>query len=96
MKKTILTLTLLSAFTIAKAQSKKDTSKASVYTFTEDKIIAIDQLLLIGDNAVASSDNYSKNQWKEYHNQILKIDSLIRSQYIKFHPAKEQPKKDKQ
>lgn len=63
----------------------------TLYTFTEVQIKLVDRLLAVGDNGVATSDNYSRNQWKEYHLQVLKIDSAIKVQYLKYHPVKEQP-----
>lgn len=71
---------------ICKGQSKNiDTLK---YVFSEREITLLDELLILGDNGVSTSDNFSRNEWKKYHDKVMHIDSIIWKQYLKYHPAK--------
>jgi len=65
------------------------------YRFTEPEVSIMMQLINAGDQAVSSSDNFSRNQWRSYHQMALHIDSLITKQYNEKHPKKEQVKKEK-
>lgn len=87
-QKTLITiLTLLPLFGLA--QAKPDTTKK--YTLSEPDILQISQLLSFGDNAAGNSTAVSTNDWKAYHSAVLRVDSVLRVQYLRFHPEKAQP-----
>jgi hypothetical protein len=60
---------------------------------TESQIIQISQLLSFGEVAAGNSDKISTKDYNVYHAAVVHIDSVLRSQYMKFHPVKEQAKK---
>lgn len=92
MKKTYITLALAFATLAGFAQTtKKDTAKH--YHFSEPDIILIDQLMSQLDVVSGNSDRVSTAQYKQFHEAVIHVDSLIKVQWNKLHPVKEQPKK---
>jgi hypothetical protein len=69
---------------------KKDTTR---YHFTEPDAILIDNLMGQLDQVSGNSDRVSTSQYNQLHRAVLRVDSLIKSQWQKYHPVKEQPKK---
>jgi len=93
MKKAILTaLILIPLFSgVLKAQTTKpDTNK---YHFSEQDAILIDNLMSQLDQVSGNSDKVSTAQYNQLHKAVMHIDSLIKVQYLKKHPVKEQSKK---
>lgn len=80
---------IISSSVKAQVKEKPDT----LYTLKEKEVILLINLLNAGDQAISTSDNFSKNQWKEFHNAALKLDSIFTVQYKKYHPVKIEPKK---
>jgi hypothetical protein len=93
MKHLTITLALAFAALVGFAQTTKKDTTAAYYKFTESQIIQISQLLSFGEIAAGNSDRISTKEYNGYHAAVLHIDSVLRSQYMKLHPAKEQPKK---
>jgi hypothetical protein len=92
MKKTTITLALAFAASAGFAQTtKKDT--VPTYRLDEPTIIQISQLLAFGETAAGNSDKISTKDYNAYHAAVVHVDSVLRSQWNKFHPVKEQPKK---
>ena len=62
--------------------------KDTVYTAHEKDITLLYQMLQMGYQGVATSDNFSKNQVSLYKNALLKVDSVFQPQFLKYHPKK--------
>ena len=93
MKKLILILILIMAnspFLKAQTTAKPDTAK---YRFTEPDVVLIDNLLGQLDQCAGNSDRISTSQYNAIHHAVLRLDSVIKVQYFKFHPVKEKAKK---
>jgi hypothetical protein len=69
-------------------QSKPDTTRK--YTLSEPVIIQISALLSYGDNLAGNSDKISTRDYNAYHAAIAKVDSVLREQYLKWHPQPKQ------
>lgn len=104
MKKSILTITLLSTYLFGMAQMKKpvlkqDTTKThaviakpdTVYLFHEKDLQRLYSLLQAGYQGVGTSNDFSVNQRTQYLNEYKRIDSAIQPQYKKFHPIVKKP-----
>jgi hypothetical protein len=87
MKKAILIAAITLSAATAFGQSKPDTTRK--YTLSEPVIIQISTLLSYGDNIAGNSDKISTRDYNAYHSAVLKIDSVLREQYLRYHPAKE-------
>lgn len=91
MKKSILTIpVLLLALACSGQTTKPDTTR---YHFTEPDVVLIDNLLGQLDQVSGNSDKVSTAQYNQLHKAVIHIDSLIKVQYLKKHPVKEQAKK---
>ena len=86
MKKSILTLTFALIVGVCSAQTKPDTTKH--YTFKEPDAILIDNLVGQLDVVSGNSDKASTVQYNSIHRAVIRIDSLIKIQWVKYHPAK--------
>jgi len=93
MKRTTITLALAFAALAGFAQTTKKDTPIMYYKLTESQVSQISQLLYFGEVAAGNSDKISTKDYNAYHAAVLHIDSVLRSQYMKFHPVKEQPKK---
>ena len=91
MKKLTITLALAFAALAGFAQTKTDTSKR--YVFNESEVILIDNLIGQLDIVSGNSDKVSTSQYNQLHRAVMHVDSLIKIQWAKKHPVKEQPKK---
>ena len=91
MKHTLSLIPLLCLCTVVMGQSKPDTTKH--YTFAEPEAVTIDNLLGQLDQLSGNSDKISTSQYNAIHKAVLRIDSLIKVQYFKYHPVKGEPKK---
>jgi predicted nucleic acid-binding protein len=89
--KITITIALILVASISMAQTKADTSKR--YRFSEPDVILIDQLMGQLDIVSGNSDKVSTAQYNAIRHSIARVDSLIKAQYSKFHPAKSEPKK---
>lgn len=91
MKTTLIFLILAFAALAGFAQTTKpDTTR---YHFTESEVILIDNLMGQLDQVSGNSDRVSTSQYNQLHRAVIHVDSLIKVQYSKKHPAKEQAKK---
>lgn len=64
------------------------------YKFKEPDVALIDNLVGQLDVLAGNSDKISTAQYNVIHRSVIHLDSLIKSQYFRFHQVKEQPKKD--
>jgi hypothetical protein len=84
MKKSILIAAITLSSATAFGQTKPDTIPQ--YRLPEPVIIQISALLSYGDNLAANSDKISTREYNTYHAAIAKVDSLLRVQYLRYHP----------
>lgn len=78
-----LTLTLSASVCMAQVKSKPDTIK---YTIDETTILQISNILSMANDLAATSDKISANQYNAYVKQIQRVDSILRVQYLRYHP----------
>lgn len=92
MKKVIL----LSAFSIILSTQIKaqDKPKSKTDTLTEKQVIEISQLLNIGEQVAGNSDKVTTAQYNQFHERVVKIDSVLGILYTKWHPVKKATPKD--
>lgn len=91
MKLKLLPILLLSASIKVSAQQKPKPDSAQ-YRLTESQAILMSNILNAADVIAGNSATVSTAQYRELHAQILKLDSVIRIQYLYYHKPKEQPK----
>lgn len=68
--------------------AKSDTTES--YTLHFKDIQTLYDLMQAGYNGVSTSDNFSKNQAKQYLQAYLHLDSLLKPQVLKWHPVKKE------
>ena|SRR5579859_5712796 len=97
MKRILLPLLILAGLsagaqtTTLKTHSQQGTIPSVVdtvptYKLDEPTIIQISQLLAFGETAAGNSDKISTKDYNAYHAAVVHVDSVLRQQYIKFHP----------
>ena len=61
----------------------------TIYQIRGDKNLEmLYNLLQAGYTGVSTSDNFSKNQAKQYMATYMHLDSILKPQIMKFHPVK--------
>lgn len=92
MKKSLLLSLLLTASVTVFGQTtgnpKTITSIDTIYIIHGTDVNRIYNLLSLGYNGVATSDNFSKNQAGQYQKELAKVDSVFRPQILKWYPVK--------
>lgn len=97
MKTNLLTLTLILSASVCTAQTQFKGSGTSgqpyklhadtpKYTIDEPTILQISNILSMANDLAATSDKISANQYNAYIKQIQHVDSILRIQYLRYHP----------
>ncbi|MGN6639347.1 MAG: hypothetical protein ACTHJ8_10585 [Mucilaginibacter sp.] len=96
MKKSLLSIALLCAVSLSvSAQSKKKVTQpvqaqvkpdTTIYTFKEPVILQIVNLLAVSEKQFSNSNDVTTSNFNAFHKEVMRIDSIIGVQYVKFHP----------
>lgn len=87
---------LLSAISIILSTqiNAQDKPKSKADTLSENQVIEISRLLNISEQVAGNSDKVTTAQYNQFHERVMKIDSVLAIFYQKWHPVKKATPKE--